>query len=61
MKKFKRDYELKGCIDIQSVIGLGIAIGNEQPKNNYATAWWSFNILFLCWQFSLRLSYNYKK
>ena len=60
MTKFKREYEWKGSLELRQCVGLGFAIGNEQPKKKYHTAWWELNVLFICWHFSLRLSYNYK-
>lgn len=60
-KEFKREYKWNNNIYIEPSVGLGLAIGNVQPKKKYHTAWWTLNILFVCWRFELRLSYNYKK
>jgi len=41
MKEFKREYKWEGEIDIEPCVGFGVAIGNEQPKEKYRTAWWT--------------------
>ncbi len=55
-----REYKFDYGIEHLSSFGFGLAIGNTQPKSEYKTASWEINLLFLCWIFSLSLSYNYK-
>lgn len=51
--KIETEFRIENCI------GLGIVIGNQQPKKEYKTALWEFTLLFLCFVFTATLSYPY--
>ena len=40
--------------------GLGVCIGNEQPKSQYKTACLFFSGIIICWVFNLQILYPYK-
>ena len=51
--------EIKNNFEIERAIGLGIAIGNTQPKHKYKTAYWHFVVMVLCFHFELNVMYPY--
>lgn len=54
-----KKYEWRNKFWVENAIGLGLAIGNVQPRSKYKTAYWQVNILVLCFCFEIGLLYSY--